>query len=208
MPPSDLRFFTEDWIITLPSHPNVKFIRLTPPRIDEKIDILSNPLNRPFDSPADQAEVWNEESKQGIRQRFLDQYTLSKTKYRALDILVQIDGETVGQGGVQEIPMIMAGLANIGLTLTEGARGKGIGTAAMQVLLRLSNELEIILIGAGTMLANKPMRALAAKFGFTEKIEVLSMPGRGVVAELMFENIDYKKWKDLDMNIEFTGPAP
>jgi RimJ/RimL family protein N-acetyltransferase len=125
-----------------------------------------------------------------------------------LDILVQIEGETVGHGGVHEIPDVHAGLANIGIALAESARGKGLGKATMQILLRLANELEVTLVHAGTMLANKPMRALAASLGFTEKEELLSMPGRGVIAEILFENVDYKRYKDLDMNIEFTGPAP
>ena len=99
-------------------------------------------------------------------------------------------------------------LPNIGLMLVESARGRGIGKSAMQVLLRLSNELDVVLVHAGTMLANKPMRALAATLGFTEREELLQIPGRGVVAELLFEDIDYKRWKDLDMNVEFTGPAP
>jgi RimJ/RimL family protein N-acetyltransferase len=195
MPPSDTRFFSEDWTITLPSHPNVKFIRLTPPRFGERIKILANPLNHPFGSPGD--KEWTPIKIQEFEKRFVDQYTLSKTKYRALDILVQIEGETVGHGGVHEIPDVHAGLANIGIALAESARGKGLG-----------NELEVTLVHAGTMLANKPMRALAASLGFTEKEELLSMPGRGVIAEILFENVDYKRYKDLDMNIEFTGPAP
>jgi RimJ/RimL family protein N-acetyltransferase len=207
MSPSDNRFFIEDWIITLPSHPNVKFIRLTPPRFGERIKILANPLNHPFGSPGDKEE-WTPIKIQESEKRFVDQYTLSKTKYRALDILVQIEGETVGHGGVHEIPEVHAGLANIGIALVESTRGKGLGKATMQVLLRLANELEVSLVHAGTMLANKPMRALAASLGFTEKEEVLSIPGRGVIAEILFENVDYKRYKDLDMNVEFTGPAP
>ena len=207
MPPSDTRFFTEDWIITLPSHPDVKFIRITPPLFDERMKLLADPLNHPFGSSADKEE-WTPIKIEESRHRFIDQYNLSKTKYRALDVLVQVGGEIVGQGGVHEIPMVKAGLANIGLSLAESVRGKGLGKATMQVLLRLSNELDVDIVHAGTMLANKPMRALAATLGFTEREEVLSIPGRGVVAELLFENVDYKKFKDLDMNVEFTGPAP
>ena len=59
-------------------------------------------------------------------------------KFNCLEILVQIDGETVGLGGVYEIPQVQTGLANIGLMLVESARGRGIGKSAMQVLLRLS----------------------------------------------------------------------
>jgi len=208
MPLSDPRFFTDDWTITMPSHPNVKIIRLTPPRSDEQIKILSNPDNQPFASPADREEVWDEERIQQTKQHFHERYTENKTKFNGLDILVQINGEIIGQGGVYEIPQVLAGLANIGLALAESARGKGIGKAAMLVLLRLANELDVVLVHAGTMLANKPMRALAASLGFTEREELLQIPGRGVVAELLFENVDYKRWKYLNMSVEFTGPAP
>jgi RimJ/RimL family protein N-acetyltransferase len=208
MPLSDSRFFTEDWTITVPLHPTVKFLRLTPPRTNEQIKILTNPDNQPFASPADREEVWDEEGIQQTKQRFHERYTLAKEKFNCLEILVQVGGEAVGLGGVYEIPQVQAGLANIGLMLVESARGRGIGKSAMQVLLRLSNELDVVLVHAGTMLANKPMRALAATLGFTEREELLQIPGRGVVAELLFEDIDYKRWKDLDMNVEFTGPAP
>jgi len=43
---------------------------------------------------------------------------------------------------------------------------------------------------------------------FKEREELLEVPGRGVVAEILFEGIDYKRWKDLEMNVEFKGPAP
>jgi hypothetical protein len=53
------------------------------------------------------------------------------------------------------------------------------------------------------MSTNKPMRALAKSLGFTEREEVLSVPGRGVVAYILFENVDYKRYKDLEMKVEF-----
>jgi len=207
MPLSDPRFFSDDWVITLPTFPKVKFVRLTPPRSDEYTKILMDPLNRPFANPSELAEAWDEESIRARKERFLARYTLSKTNHQALEFLVQIDGETVGKGSVYEIPEVHVGLANIGFGLAESARGKGIGKAGWQVLLRLSNELDISLVGAGTMSANKPMRALAKSLGFTEREEVLTVPGRGVVADILFENIDYKRYKDLDMKVDFLGPA-
>jgi RimJ/RimL family protein N-acetyltransferase len=208
MPPSDTRFFTEDWIITVPSLPTVKFLRLIPTRSDELIKILSNPLNSPFASASDLAVVWDEERRKSAKERFLARYNLSKTKYQALEILVQIDTEIVGQGNVYEIPEVQAGLANIGINLAPSARAKGIGRAAMQVLMRLANELNVSLVHAGTMSANRPMRALAKSLGFTEREEVLSVPGRGVVAEILFEDVNYQRYKDLEMNVEFLGPVP
>ena len=208
MAPSEPRFFTEDWIITLPSHPNAKFIRMIPSRHEQQIKILSNPLNHPFENPADQAEVWDEAFIAGVNQRFDERYTLSKTAFQAIDILVELDGEIVGSGTVMEIPQVQKGLANIGLTLSPVARGKGLGKAAMQVLLRLSNECQVDHVHAGTMKANVPMRSLAKSLGFVEREEVLEVPGRGVVAEILFEDFRQERWKDLEMNVEFLGPVP
>ena len=207
MSPTDPRFFSDDGVITLPSFPNVKFIRLTPPRIGDYVNILANPLNRPFASPSGLADVWDEEMIKQTKERVLALHNRSKTKYNALLLLIQIDGKTVGKGNVEELPEVFAGLANIGLDLEESARGKGIGKAGWEVLLRLSNELDITIAGAGTMSTNKPMRALAKSLGFTEKEEVLTVPGRGVVADILFQNIDFRRYKDLDMKVEFLGPA-
>jgi RimJ/RimL family protein N-acetyltransferase len=205
MAPSDTRFFTEAWAITVPSHPNVKFIHLTPEHHDEYIKLDSNPLNRPFSDPLD--KIWTEERKQEVKRRLRERYILSKTKYRALDLLVQVNGKSVGGGGVYEIPDVVAGLANVGLLLEESVRGMGLGKAMFQVLLRLSNELDIDVVGAGTMKANKPMRALAASLGLEEKEEIVKVPGRGVLAELIYIT-DQTKWKDFKINVEFKGPAP
>lgn len=208
MPPSDPRFFLEDWIITLPSHPDVKFVRLKPLNHGEQIKILSDPLNSPFSSPADLAEVWDAPRIAKARDRFLARYRLSKTKFNALDVIAQIDGQTIGNAAVMEIPEVMEGLVNVGLSLDPSVRGRGLGKAFMQLLLRLSNEMEFKVIHAGTMKANKPMRAIAKSLDFKEREELLEVPGRGVVAEILFEGIDYKRWKDLEMNVEFKGPAP
>ena len=202
MPQSDIRFFTEDWIITLPSHPDVQFIRHTPANHNEDEKIMSNPLNHPFAIP----EVWDEEKQEKFRQRFIARFELSKTKFQALYVLVQVEGRIVGSGGVYEIPEVQAGVANIGLALDASVRGKGLGKATMQVLLRLSNELDVPIVQSGTTNANTPMRALAASLGFTEKQELLDFPGRGVVSEILFENVNYKKWVDLAMDVEFKGP--
>ncbi len=181
-PPSEPRFFTEDWSITLPSHPTIEFIRLTPPRSPEMIKIMSNPLNKPFENPSERDEVWDADFIADVNQRFLARYQKSKTDFQCLDIIVVIDGETVGSGAVQASPQVEEGLANIGLYLAESARGKGIGKATMEVLLRLSNEIDATHVHAGTMKANIPMRKLAKSLGFMEREEVLTVPGWGVVA--------------------------
>ena len=48
MAPSDLRFFTEDWSVKIPSNLDLKLVRLTPPFYDEIIQFVSNPSNQPF----------------------------------------------------------------------------------------------------------------------------------------------------------------
>jgi hypothetical protein len=62
-------------------------------------------------------------------------------------------------------------------------------------------------IEAGTMKANKPMRALAASLGLKETDQIKEMPGRDVVAEILYKNIEKERWDNLDMKVEFTGPA-
>jgi RimJ/RimL family protein N-acetyltransferase len=206
MPPSDPRFFTDEWIITLPSHPKLKFIPMTPTlsNFDSWVKICTNPLNYPFSN--NKHEVWDEkklkETKDRIRQRFID----AKTKYHVLELLVQLDGESVGCGGVFELEH-EPHIANIGLMIEESARGSGVGKALMQVLLRLSNEFEVEVIEAGTMKINKPMRVLAANLGLEETDEIKEVPGRGIVAEILYKDIEREKWKDLDMKVEFTGPV-
>jgi hypothetical protein len=78
----------------------------------------------------------------------------------------------------------------------------------MQVLLRLSNEFEVEFIEAGTMKVNKPMRALATSLGLEETDEIKEVPGRGIVAEILYKDIAREKWKNLDMKVEFTRPVP
>jgi len=73
----------------------------------------------------------------------------------------------------------------------------------MQVLLRLSNEVDADIIEAGTMKYNTSMRALAKSVGLVETDEIKEIPGRGVVADLLFKNIEREKWRDLDMVVEF-----
>ncbi|KAI9740906.1 MAG: hypothetical protein M1818_004512 [Claussenomyces sp. TS43310] len=203
MSPSDTRFFTEDWIITLESHPHLRFAHVSPAYIEDHIKVVTSPLSNSFTSG--QHKVWNEEELDELRQRLRQRYMDAKSKHHALNLLVQVDGEFAGRGGVYEIE---PGFANIGIALLEGIRGKGVGKATMLVLLRLSNELNVEIVEAGTMKANGPMRALAASLGLEETDEIKRIPDRGVVAEVLFKNIDKAKWKDLDMKVDFMGPAP
>jgi RimJ/RimL family protein N-acetyltransferase len=127
-----------------------------------------------------------------------------------LEFLVHVNGKLMGYGGVFEIPEVAAGFANLGLGLNPSLRGTGLGKAIMQVLLRLSNEIDASVISVGTMKANNLMCALAKSLGFEEREEIVDIPGRGVIAEVLF-SIDHAKWrdwKDYEINIEFKGLAP
>jgi len=110
--------------------------------------------------------------------------------------------------GVANVHVIEGRGANLGLLMEEKARGKGVGKATMEVLLRLSNEIKADYVEAGTMKANKPMRALARSFGFKEREEVYEVEGRGVLAEVLLGGIEREKWLGLEMVVEFEGLAP
>ncbi len=132
-------------------------------------------------------------------------YAESSIRHHALDVFVSLEGKFVGWGGVFEItpPDEKPSVANIGIRLSPEVRGRGLGKALMQVLLRLSNEVDLDIIEAGTMKYNTSMRALAKSVGLVETDEIKEIPGQGVVAELMFKNIEREKWRDLDMVVEF-----
>jgi len=132
-------------------------------------------------------------------------YAESRTRHHALDVFVSLEGKFVGWGGVYEItaPDEKPSVANIGIRLSPEVRGKGLGKTLMQVLLRLSNEVDADIIEAGTMKYNTSMRALAKSVGLVETDEIKEIPGRGVVADLLFKNIEREKWRDLDMVVEF-----
>lgn len=132
-------------------------------------------------------------------------YAESRTRHNALDVYISLEGKFVGWGGVFEItnPDEKPSVANIGIKLSPEVRGKGLGKVLMQVLLRLSNEVDADIIEAGTMKYNTSMRALAKSVGLVETDEIKEIPGQGVVADLLFKNIEREKWRDLDMVVEF-----
>ncbi len=203
MPCSDVRLFTEDWTISLSSHPHLKFVRSTPLNWEDKRKVLA------IDNFQNDRQNWGEEewleAKKGAKKRYND----GLTKLNGLEVLAQIDGKFVGHGGCYQIDLpIPERLANVGLGLAPEARGKGVGKALMQVLLRLSNELDVDVVHAGTLKINTPMRALAKSLGLEETERVLEIPGRGIVADILYDNIHTERWLDVDIIIDFKGPAP
>lgn len=93
-------------------------------------------------------------------------------------------------------------VANLGIKLSPEVRGKGLGKVFMSVLLRLSNEVEVDVVEAGTMKFNTSMRASARSVGLVETLEVKVVDGE-VVADCMFKDIERERWRGLDMVVEF-----
>ncbi|TVY45876.1 hypothetical protein LOCC1_G005044 [Lachnellula occidentalis] len=201
----DARFFTKDWTITLPSHPdpNLKFIRLTPTDTAAFIRFASAAAASPPTPVPKSTETPPAALIPGARMQ--TQYAESHTLHHALDVYISLSGTFVGWGGVYAItaPNEKPSVANIGIKLLPEIRGKGLGKTLMRVLLRLSNELEVDVIEAGTMRWNSGMRGVARSVGLVETDEVKEVRGQGVVAEVMFKDIERERWRGLDMVVEF-----
>ncbi|KAM3066983.1 hypothetical protein ACMFMG_007125 [Clarireedia jacksonii] len=205
---TDDRFFTKDWTITLPSRPepNIKFIRLTPADTATFVRFAEGAASPPAPKSTQAPPVESRAPPALIPgARMQKMYAESRTRHHALDVFVSLEGRFVGWGGVYEItaPDEKPSVANIGIKLSPDVRGKGLGKILMQVLLRLSNEVDTDIVEAGTMKYNTSMRALAKSVGLVETDETKEIPGQGVVAEIMFKNIEREKWRDLDMVVEF-----
>lgn len=97
------------------------------------------------------------------------------------------------------------GVANIGTILEEEARGHGVGRVLMELLLRLSNELDVGAVEVATMKGNSPMRGLMRSLGIGETEAERILPGNKKVADVMFKDIDRKRWKDFEFELEFVG---
>ncbi|PVH81626.1 hypothetical protein DL98DRAFT_514505 [Cadophora sp. DSE1049] len=205
MPPADPRFFTSNWTITLPTHPHLRFTRAQPGNHDAWLAVASHPdNNKPPGWPC-QDLIWSDERKAKEKSRFLEKWTDFQAKRNGFDVLVldASDGKILGNGQAHEVKPLQG---NIGLELMADARGKGVGKALFMVMLRLSNELDVegLKVSAGTMKSNAAMRALARGFGLVEMEEVVDIPGRGVVAEICWNDIEREKWMDLEWVVEFS----
>ncbi|KAG4027668.1 hypothetical protein MFRU_028g00900 [Monilinia fructicola] len=206
MPSSDSsKFFTEDWTVTLPSHPNLRFIRLIPSRYNHLVRILSNPLNDPNNRRPDDTS-WQDSDSQNLTSIFTKRHLAAKMDHKALSLLVKEDGKMVGIGMIHELEH-QPRVANIGTILEAEGRGHGVGKVLMELLLRLSNELDVDAVEAGTFKANAAMRGLMRSLGVEETDEEKIMPGNRKVAEVLFKDIARERWKDLEIGVEFLGMA-
>jgi RimJ/RimL family protein N-acetyltransferase len=209
--PLDVRFFTHDWTITIPSYPNptLKIIRATPADTPTFITLMSAfpgplpkvPSTTTASPPAEPGQKPPPITGEGLQKR----YTESRTQHHAFDCFISIDDQIVGYGSVMQItpPNVKPSLANIGIMLKPEVRGKGIAKQFLKVLLRLSCEVQTDIIEAGTMKDNAPMRALAKSVGLVETEEIKTAPGGMVVAELLFKDIEREKWRDFPIVVEF-----
>ncbi|CAG8978142.1 hypothetical protein HYALB_00013025 [Hymenoscyphus albidus] len=203
----DEGFFTKDWTITLPSRPepNLKYIRLTPNETAGFERFVEEAASRPAAKSSN-----TETSPVGLKASFepggrmQKMYIESQTQHHALDVFIYLDDRFVGWGAMYEItpPFSKPSVANIGIKLLPEVQGKGLGKTLMQLLLRLSNEVDADIIEAGTMKENASMRAIAKSVGLVESDKINFVPGRGVVADVMFENIERERWRDFDMLVE------
>ncbi|KAF7947776.1 hypothetical protein EAE96_008855 [Botrytis aclada] len=197
------KLFTEDWIITIPSHPKLRFIRLIPSRYDHLVRIFSNPLNDPNNRTPDDS-TWKESDSLDLIKTYTQRFSTSKTSHNALALLVEENGITVGIGLIHEFEH-QPRFANIGTILEEAGRGHGVGKILMELLLRLSCELNVDVVEAGTMKKNAAMRGLMKSLGIGEVEEEKIMPGNRKVAEIMFKDIERQRWRDFEVQVEFLG---
>jgi RimJ/RimL family protein N-acetyltransferase len=197
------KFFTHHWTITIPAHPSLKYIHTTVTHLDEWLVLVSDPANNPYDETA-RTQIWDmtaiEEWKISTTQKYID----SQSKFNALNMLIQFNGQLVGGGNFFLLP---TGEVNLGLMLTKDARGKGIGKLSMQVLIQLAHNMGIERLEAGTMKANQPMRALMASLKIPGRDEIKKAPGRGVLAEILYTIPKTVDWEDIDLHVEFGAPV-
>ncbi|KAB8298141.1 hypothetical protein EYC80_001897 [Monilinia laxa] len=204
MPSSDSsKFFTEDWTATIPSHPNLRFIRLIPSRYDHLVRILSNPLNDPNNRLPDDTS-WKDSDSQDLIYTFTKLHIAAKTDHNSLSLLVEENGKIVGLGTIHEFEH-QPRLANIGTMLEAEGRGHGVGKVLMKLLLRLSNELDVDAVEAGTFKGNVAMRGLMRSLGVEETDEEKIVPGDRKVAEVMFKDIERERWENFEFVVEFLG---
>ena len=106
------KYFSQNWTITVPSRPDVKFVRITPSRIDEWIPIVTNANNNKHQDTHD--KVWDDAAILQIKTKMEKGFAEAPTKQQAVEAFVELDGKVVGYGGI----WVMGGQGgSIGLVL-------------------------------------------------------------------------------------------
>ncbi|KAM3080428.1 hypothetical protein ACMFMG_005383 [Clarireedia jacksonii] len=197
------KLFTHTWILTLPTHPDLQFIHVTPSNTSSVIQIFSNPLNA----------AWAPTDTESYMSKFLKSFRAAKTKRNYLQLLIMSlsEQQILGMGALVEL-QDEPRTGNIGILLNPEGRGKGVGKAAVEVLLRLGNEFDLDIVEAGTMKGNVGMRRLMGKLGLGEREEMKWMRGAEggeeiLVAEILFgekgKGIEIERWRGLEVGVEF-----
>ncbi|PQE05259.1 hypothetical protein CJF31_00008772 [Rutstroemia sp. NJR-2017a BVV2] len=213
--PNPSKLFTHTWTLTLPTHPDLQFIHVTPSNLNSLIQIFSNPINAavaPSPPPA-----WTPADTESYTTKFLTSFRAATFKHNYLQLLIlSLPAQQVlGMGQVTELEG-MPGIGNLGIILNPEGRGKGVGKATVEVLLRLSNECDLDVVEAGTMRGNMGMRGLMKKLGVEEREEMKWFGEdeggkKRLVAEVMFgekgKGIDRERWRGLDIRVEFGEEA-
>jgi RimJ/RimL family protein N-acetyltransferase len=194
--PEHSKYFLWQWTVTVPSYPFLKFYRATPSRFDDWIPIMTDPKNNELQDTHD--KIWDEAAIAKWKTETEARYHESNTKFEPLEVLIEYEGKAVGYGDVWPT----SGSASIGILLNEAVRGRGIGKTAMAVLAQIGFDFNLP-ISTGTMKANVAMRALMASLGVAEEEKLVTAPGRGVLAEVVY-GIKPENWKKVEMKIEFN----
>jgi RimJ/RimL family protein N-acetyltransferase len=100
------------------------------------------------------------------------QYVESSNRFDIPHVSIKLNGKVVGYG---DSSTAKEGVASIGIVLDKSARGLGLGKFAVGALTQVYFNHEIGPV-AGTMKANKSMRAVMASLGATEKEETTFLP--------------------------------
>jgi RimJ/RimL family protein N-acetyltransferase len=196
--PEQSKYFLRQWTVTVPSYPSLKYYRATPSHFKDWLPIMSDPKNNELQDTKDKA--WDEAAVTKWKEEAETRHNESNIKFTALPVLIEYEGKVVGYGDVWP-DASDSGTTSVGVLLNESVRGRGIGKTTIAVLAQLGFDFGLP-VTSGTMKANAPMRAVMASLGVPEKEELVTAPGRGVVAEVVY-NINRDNWTGIEMKIEF-----
>jgi hypothetical protein len=94
------RLFTNDWVITVPTYPSLKFYRCSPKFFNDSLELNADPQNNPFAASSLQNRVHDAETYIADKRSLLQSYCDSAQKHHALHFIVKLDDHTVGSGGI------------------------------------------------------------------------------------------------------------
>jgi predicted oxidoreductase (fatty acid repression mutant protein) len=90
--------FSKNWTITIPSHPEVKYIRITPSRFNDQLSIITNVANNEHQDTRD--KIWDDGAIKETLERINTRYEEAPTKQQSVESFVELDGKVVGYGGI------------------------------------------------------------------------------------------------------------